>query len=323
MLGSPSDEYGGRALGLAVPEFLATVRLTESAGISIESGPEDVAAWASATEMIEHVDRYGLNTGQQLLAAAVRTFADVSHTLEQAPPDGFTLSYETTIPRQVGLAGSSALVISALRCLGDYSGLDVPDHLLASIALRAETELLGVTAGLQGRVAQCLGGLVSMDFGSIEVDARFGIGFGRYESIDRSLLPPMFVAYREAAAEPSGSYHRDLRSRFDNGDSLVRTAMRSLAGLVTVGRAALQWQDHERFGVLLTENMDLRRSLGSIPPRQIELVDLATSLEAPSAFAGSGGAVVGVFRDRDHLTRLQAAFRLIGAVVAEIGAAKP
>ena len=35
----------------------------------------------------------------------------------------FSLTYETNIPRQVGLSGSSAIVISALTCLIDFYSL--------------------------------------------------------------------------------------------------------------------------------------------------------------------------------------------------------
>jgi mevalonate kinase len=39
------------------------------------------------------------------------------------PTTGFTLSYDTNIPRQCGLSGSSAIVIATLNCLVDLHGL--------------------------------------------------------------------------------------------------------------------------------------------------------------------------------------------------------
>ncbi len=38
------------------------------------------------------------------------------------PRKNFTLSYDTNIPRQVGLAGSSAIVTSTLKCLMAFFG---------------------------------------------------------------------------------------------------------------------------------------------------------------------------------------------------------
>ena len=35
----------------------------------------------------------------------------------------FTLAYETSIPRQAGLSGSSAIVCAALNCLLDFYGI--------------------------------------------------------------------------------------------------------------------------------------------------------------------------------------------------------
>lgn len=324
ILGSPSGGYGGRAFGLAVPELSATVTLVPAEGVAIDQNDEDKSQWSSLGQLVEQVDRYGYATGSQLLSAAVRTFIDVARSIEADVLDssamgGFRLSYQSSIPRQVGLAGSSALVVSTLRCLCSHAGLEIPDHLLASIALRVETEQLGSqpfldrVAGLQDRVVQCLGGAVAMNFGAMEVDAKFGVAFGQYEVVETSLLPPLFLVYRKASAEQSAVYHSDLRARFEAGEPLVRDTMKSLAGLVVEGLASLRWGDHERFGALVGQNMELRRGLEPLSASQIELVDLADSLQAPATVAGSGGAVVGLYRDAEHLATLEAAYRHLDA----------
>ncbi|MCP4223092.1 MAG: GHMP kinase [Actinomycetia bacterium] len=264
--------------------------------------------------MTNHLDHHGYGTGPQLLAAAVRTFVDVAESID-APPlsDGFRLSYRTTIPRQVGLGGSSALVVATLRCLSEHYGVDLPNEILPSVALRAETVQLGLAAGLQDRVVQTYGGLVAMDFGDPVVDTRFGISHGVYEPEDPTSLPALFLAYREGSAEPSDAYHQRLRSRFEVGDSHVRETLRELAGLVVEGRAALRWKDSEGFASLIGRNMQLRRLLGPIPPSQLELVEVAASANSQATFAGSGGAVVGTFDDDQH-------FELLSDVYADIGA---
>jgi glucuronokinase len=308
LLGNPSDGYGGRTLGFAVPAFGARVTLAPGDGIAVSPGPDDLPIWASSRDLVDRIDRFGFGTGTQVLAATIRTFIDVCDSVDHRRPDDFELSYRTTIPRQVGLAGSSALVVAGLRCLCEYVELEIPDPVLASLALRVETDQLGITAGLQDRVVQTLGGLVAMDFSHLEIDARFGVAHGHYESLDPELLPPLFVAYRSAAAGPSGTYHAGLRSRFDAGDPVVRSTMRELAALVTEGRAALRWHDHRRFAELVAQNMELRRRLGPLPLDQVALVDLAGSCDAPATFAGSGGAIVGVADDAEHLVRLERVF---------------
>ena len=320
LLGNPSDGYGGRTMALAVPAFSATVELEPVDGddVVLVPEPEDLTRWDSPQDLVDRIDRFGYGTGPQLLAATVRTFIDVCDSVEHDRPAGFQLRYHSSIPRQVGLAGSSALVVATLRCLEDFVGLDVPDEVLPSIALRVETEQLGITAGLQDRVVQTYGGLVSMDFGEMEVDGRFGVAHGLYEPEDADALPPLFLAYLEQAAEPSGAYHSDLRARFEAGDGTVRDTIRALAGLALEGRAALRWKASDRFGELIGENMRLRRRLGPLPVIQLELVDLALTMGVPSTFTGSGGAVVGAYRDDDQLTELTAAYRTLGATCLPI-----
>lgn len=306
ILGNPSDGYGGRTLSLAVTRFEAVVELEPADELKIVAGDEDEPRWSSVGDLVDRVDRHGYGTGPQLLAATIRTFADVAASLEHPGfnREGFALSYRTNIPRQVGLGGSSALVVATLKALCELTGIEVPAQVLPSIALRVETEQLGITAGLQDRVVQSYGGLVAMNFASMETDARFGVSHGDYRQYEPDKLPPLFLAYRERAAEPSDGYHRILRQRFDSGDGVIRETLRSLAALVVEGEAALRWGNTDRFAELVGENMRLRRLLGKIPDSQLELIDAADSCDAPATFAGSGGAIVGAYSDGDQLKRL-------------------
>lgn len=327
LLGNPSDGYGGRTLGLAVPRFAATVELEEADGLEIVPNPDDDPLWDDVAELVDCIDSYGYLSGPALLAATVRTFADVASfeasTLgAEAAPElakfrsaRFRLTYSTTIPRQVGLGGSSALVIAALRCLAAMAKLDLPAEILPSIALRVETEQLKLTAGLQDRVVQSYGGLMAMNFGEMTTDARFGVTHGEYHEVESDHLPPLFLAYRESAAQPSDQFHRRLRQRYEDGDSTIRDLLHHLAGLALEGEAALRWSDSDRFADLIGENMRLRRQLGPVPAHQIELIDLAESCGANATFAGSGGAIVGAYKDDDHLARLQTALGSVDAVV--------
>ncbi|MEM7322415.1 MAG: GHMP kinase [Actinomycetota bacterium] len=320
ILGNPSDGYGGRTLSLALPRFGATVTLEAADRLEIVENEEDRPVWSSVGELVDRIDRQGYGTGPQLLAAAVRTFADVAHSVEHRgfPGQTFRLGYSTTIPRQVGLGGSSALVIATLRALGQETGLELPPEVLPSIALRAETEQLGITAGLQDRVIQTYGGLVSMNFGEMTTDARFGVSHGEYRGLDPAGLPPLFLAYRERSAEPSGTYHRTLRDRFDRGDGVVREGLKALAGLVVEGEAAVRWGSGERLAELIDRNMGIRRTLAPIPESQLDLVDAVGDLGFSATFAGSGGAIVGVHAGPDDLDLLTGALAARDATVVPI-----
>lgn len=315
ILGNPSDGYGGRTLALAVPHFQATVTLEPADQVEIVGLADDRPCWPSLDALADHVDRHGYGTGPQLLAAAVRTFVGVARSVDVPLPGGFRLSYSTDIPRQVGLGGSSALVIATLRCLQQQFSLELPAPVLPTVALRAETAELGLSAGLQDRVVQSYGGLVAMDFGETEVDTRFGVGHGTYEPLDPQALPPLFLAFRESAAEPSDAYHQRLRARYEAGDAQVREVLRELAGLVVEGRAALRWGDGDRFAELIGRNMALRLSLGPVPDSHLELIETAELAGATATFTGSGGAVVGAYTDDEQLERLRDLYADIGADV--------
>ena len=77
------------------------------------------------------------------------------------PPgaSNFSLSYTTTIPRQRGLSGSSAIATAALNCLLRHFSLEaaIPPADRPQLVLAAEAEL-GIAAGLQDRVIQVGGG---------------------------------------------------------------------------------------------------------------------------------------------------------------------
>jgi glucuronokinase len=69
----------------------------------------------------------------------------------------FTLKYDTNIPRQVGLAGSSAIVTATMKCLMQFFNLteyDMPKEIQPQFILDVEKEELFINAGLQDRVVQ-------------------------------------------------------------------------------------------------------------------------------------------------------------------------
>jgi len=318
ILGNPSDGFGGRTLALALPQYQATVTLEPAERVEFVGLNADETQWPSFGAMTDHLDRYGYGTGPQLLAATARTFVGVAESLDHRLESGFRLSYETTIPRQVGLGGSSALVIATLRCLAEHYHLELADEILPSLALQTETTQLGLGGGLQGRVVQTYGGLMAMDFSNLQINTQFGVSYGAYESEDPSCLPPLFLAFRAGTAEPTDTYRQQLRIRYETGDTHVRETLRELAALVVEGRAALRWRDRRRFSALIGKNMQLRQSLGPVPSADLELVDTARSVGANVTCAGSGCAVVGAFEDDRHFELLSDAYADIGVDVVRV-----
>jgi glucuronokinase len=58
----------------------------------------------------------------------------------------------------------------------------------------------------------------------------------------------------------------------------------------------------------MDENFDARRSIYNLHPKHIRMVELAREIGASAKFAGSGGSVIGVYKDEAMYARLKRAF---------------
>lgn len=282
LLGNPSDGFGGKTLSVTMRDFSATARI----GAGLRNADARRLVEATRARFARHCLR-GARTGGEVDAVTV----------------------ETDIPMQVGLGGSSAIVIATMRTLCATHGVDLDPADLAEIALAVEVEDLGIAAGLQDRVAQAYEGLVYMDF---------ALGASEpYERLDADLLPALFVAYDRRGGESSSVVHTDLRGRFDRDEGTTRATMAEIAALAERGRELLLAGERAEFASLLAENFDARARLVELNPRHVRMVELARSLGAPANFAGSGGAIVGAVPESIGVADLRAAFEPEGFAVVE------
>ena len=321
LLGNPSDGYFGRTLSMVLRNFRATVTLEESAELRIEPAPTDDDVYRSLEDLVQSVNRQGYYGGARLVRAAIKTFSE--HCDRQQivlHPRNFTARYRSSIPRQVGLAGSSAIVTAVFRALMEFFSLDIPRPQLANLVLSAETEELGITAGLQDRVAQVYDGLVYMDFSKELMEAQ---GHGAYESLDPGLLPTMFVAYQTRPTKVSGRVLNDLKTRWERGEAEVVDTLDRIAALASSGRNALLERRHDRFAALMNENFDLRRLIMRIDERDLAMVEAARALGASAKLTGSGGAIIGIYEDATMKERIAERLGALGAQVIEAEAASP
>jgi glucuronokinase len=165
---------------------------------------------------------------------------------------------------------------------------------MPGLILSVEKEELGIQAGLQDRVVQTYGGIVYMDFDRNLLEGR---GYGIYEELKPEKLPPLYVAYDPDRAEISGIVHSNLRDRFEHGDPVVIGAMQKYRDLTDRGRAALMAGDWGELRTVMNENFDLRRTIMPIAPENLRMVEAARSTGASAKFAGSGGAICGMYTD--------------------------
>ncbi|MEO6571193.1 MAG: hypothetical protein ABIO83_06560 [Ilumatobacteraceae bacterium] len=282
LAGNPSDGYGGAVVAIPIPMLSATVTIDAS-------------------------DRFGIDTIdpdlRRLLRATVDGFTEsiADRTGARTTNPEIVVAASTTIPRSVGLAGSSALVVATLRALAILA--EVPWEIIpmAQLALSIERDRLGIEAGLQDRLVQSAGRPVAMQFDPVAV---------RLVSLPADAA--IFVAWRSDAAEDSGVVHRPLRRRFDDADPVVVSTMHALAAEGRLAASAIDAGDLEGLGRAMDRSFDLRVSMMPVAPSQHALVEIGRRAGAAMNSAGSGGSVVGLVTAIDRLVDVVDAYRSAG-----------
>jgi glucuronokinase len=252
---------------------------------------------------------FGYYGGVRLLKATIKRFYDYCREQHwHLANRQFTLRYQTDIPMRVGLAGSSAIITACLRALLQFYEVRIPKPIQANLILSVEKNELGISGGLQDRVAQVYEGLVYMDFDKALIERQ---GYGRYEPLDPALLPPLYIAYHDDLSEGSEVFHNDIRGRFERGEPEVLAAMKFWANLTDQVRDCLLRREWDKLGPLLNSNFDMRRKIYRISPGNIRMVETARAVGASAKFPGSGGAIVGTYTDEAMYGRLVAALEAI------------
>jgi glucuronokinase len=316
LLGNPSDGYNGKTIAISVRNFWSEVVLYEWDEIEIVLAQNDRARFRSVQDLSNDVELHGYYGGIRLIKATIRRF--VAYCQAHGLPlhkRNFSIRYETNIPRQVGLAGSSSIIIATLRCLLEYYDIEMPLEIRPSFALSVEVEELGIAAGLQDRVIQCYENVVYMDFDKAQEKYINGLPCYTYEWLPLPEPPPLYVAIHTALSEPTEMFHNNLRSRFMQGEIDVVNAMQHFGSLAAQGRDALIRCDYARLGALIDENFDTRLSICRLPEWQTNMITVARRCGASAKFAGSGGAIIGTYDGEDMFERLFSELASIGSRV--------
>lgn len=314
LIGNPSDGYFGKTISFIMRNFAAEVTCYESPRVMIVPGPRDNLEFGSREELVLDVSLNGYYGGIRLIKATIKAFSDYCQKagIELAPKN-FTLEYKTGVPVRVGLAGSSAIITATMRALMAFYGVEIVQPQLPNLILSVETNELGIGAGLQDRVAQVYEGTVFMDFNRDLLESR---GYGAYEYLDTAHLPPLFVAYHDNLSEGTEITHNDLRSRYNRGEKEVVDAMKEFANYAEEAKNLIRQGKGKDIGPLMDANFDLRASICQISEGNHKLIEKGRKLGAHVKFAGSGGAVVGVYDgDPGRLEKLADAYASMGAAL--------
>lgn len=308
LLGNPSDGYNGKTISIIVRNFWAEVVLYEWDTLEIILAQDDRARFSSIHDLARDVKLHGYYGGIRLIKATIQRFVDYCARRGITLHDrNFSVRYETNIPRQVGLAGSSGIITATLRGLMEFYNVEIPRAVQPSLVLAVENDDLGIAGGLQDRVIQVYEGLVYMDFTRECERVIDGYKTYAYEPLDPACLSPLYLAYSEALSEPTEVFHNDIRGRYNRGEERVVNAMEHFAEIAAQGRAALLARDQARLAQLINENFDTRRTIYNLAPWQIQMVEAARACGASAKFAGSGGAIIGTYRDEAMFERVRAA----------------
>lgn len=302
LLGNPSDGYFGKTISISVKNFGAHISLYQSPELVIEVLRQDRNIYGNIYDFVDRIKLHGYYGGDRLIKAAIKTFYDycTDHNIKLENKN-FSIRYNSSIPRQVGLAGSSAIITATMKALCKFFNIDIQKELLPSIILSAEIKELGINAGLQDRVIQVYEGLVYMDF---EKEKMAKNNFGIYESLPLENLPKIYLAYKDTLGKVSGVVLNDIYSRYKRGEKLVVDTLEEIANCALEGKTAIENKDHIQLANLINKNFDLRSKIMNISNENMEMINIARNCGASAKFAGSGGSIIGTYINDEMLTKL-------------------
>ena len=313
LLGNPSDGYFGKTISLSIKNFGAHILLFQSPELVIEPQEADANSFRNIYHLRDTAALIGYNGGIPIIKAAIKKFCDycMLNNIRLANKN-FTIRYNSTIPRQVGMAGSSAIIIATLKALMQFYQIEIPQHILPNIALEAETQEMGINAGLQDRVIQCYEGCVHMDFNKDQMAQH---GYGVYTQLDPNKLPKLYLAYKTQLGKVSGKVLNEIRAKYDKGDEHTIATLKTIANLADDGIKAIEAQDYNLLGELINANFDNRCKIMTISESNMELINTARNCGASASFTGSGGAIIGTYQDDEMLKKLVYSLKKLNARV--------
>jgi glucuronokinase len=312
LMGNPGDGYGGKVIAATIENFYAevTLRPRRDARVSFVPDALDANSFESFDAMTSHLSEFGVDGGIRLLKSLARRLHEYFEKNGRSVDTsrGFDVSYSSTIPIQLGLSGSSAIVVAGLNAMLTYFGAcDVPLCDRATLALRVEQDV-GISAGPMDRFIQVYGGLRLMDFSEFRETERAVV-----ENLDASKVPPLFLVWAERGnASHSGRVHARVKKRFEEGESAIVDAVRRLSALAERAAVCVRECSNDvvasTFAELMNANFSIRRELfddDELGAVNLEMVSVLRDCGYGVKFAGSGGAclVAGVDDGADVLAR--------------------
>ncbi len=303
VIGNPSDGYFGKTIAFVFSNFTAKVQLYQTPELEIKPQRLDITSYKNMQALVEDIDFAGYYGGMRLLKGMIKVFYEYCKQNKiHLASKNFTIRYDSSIPLRLGLAGSSAILTASLKAICIFYEVYIPPAIFANLVLSVEKVELGISAGLQDRVAQAFEKPVFMDFNK---ETMLKQGYGNYKILNTANFPNFYIAFRKNLSEGTEVVHNNLKARFDIGEEKVLQAMERWGQITEEFKTALDKNQLKTMHNLINENFDLRRSLIPISKGNIEMVELARSVGASAKFTGSGGAIIGTYNDEITFNKLK------------------
>jgi glucuronokinase len=311
LVGNPSDGHGGAVLAAIAETWAAEAVATPMPGVvRLRNRTAGVAEWASARELVADMAARRTDAPHGIVAAALATLDD---HLDGGLPD-VEVEWSSTVPRSVGLAGSSAIAIAVIEAVSALAGEPVDPRLVAALALDAEVHWMGIAAGWQDRIVQAHRGAVLVDAAdmSTSIDGRAVPSVRRLPGLALDAV----IGWRADGRENSGVYHEALRARA--ADRAVAEGMVRLGDLARHAATSAAVGDAARLRELVDASWRTRCDTAPLQPRHAELVEAVRAVGVVATSPGSGGSVVALPADAGAAATAIAALRAVGARSATV-----
>ena len=302
LVGNPSDGFGGAVLAAVVDTWAADVTARAYGdGVRVRTAADAPFELADADDLAAARARDG--GAHAVVLAALQS---LERHLGGLPP--VDVEWSSTIPRSVGLAGSSAIAVGVIEAVSSFTARPLDPRVVAALALEAETVGLGIAAGWQDRIVQAHRCAVLVD--ASETTTVGGRDVPVVQPID-GFDVDVLIGWRATDAESSGTYHRELRRRAT--DAAVTTGMRALADLARAASMAASSCDVPRLAELVDASWRTRCECAPLGPAHAQLVETVRATGLAATSPGSGGSVVALASDRASLDAAVAALSSAGA----------
>jgi len=295
VVGNPSDMYGGSVISCSTAERAYCTIDTAADRVSVSMGGEQ--------QTLDSDDGLSLTGGSLDLPKA----ALIALGVDPSTVAPFRLEARTEIPRQSGLAGSTALFAAILGAVLEHLGRRSNRYATAEMVRAAEFDIMTTLCGFQDAYMVVFGGLQYMDFRTKRVrDNRAGSSpYATMEPL-HEFVPagiPVVVAFT-GVMHHSGQTHASLYERYLAGDSDAISAAHEFASYARAGKRAILDEDWPALAGWMTKNQELIRAVQPQNPANEMLIEAALSagaLAAKLAGAGGGGSIVALTTDPDKV----------------------